>query len=376
MPATFGTTVAQEYTAKVLKVFFARSIFDDITNKDYFTPGDSNPRTTKNIKSRFQKFNIPTLYSNGWSTFSGSDLSFTAITESIATLTIDQFKALADLIPDLSVFKSQVKDPNSTIIQQAGDKLKKLMDQYATSFWSDVASGHWLGTNYTTGTVAVTTGTGAVTGTGTTFTAAMVGKPFKATGHSAWYRVKTYTSATSIVIEDDSDDETSAYTGGTISAGATYVIQANTALATTKTEIAGRLLTLSQMLDDAEVPQNDRWCILPADAKSALLTAAEFNRDIEVVYKETVQNGKIGKAYGMDLYVLPSANVAGDNTDGYKVMAGHKSFLTAGYGFISPIEVVNPENNFGSKIKGLFAYGAKVADERRKAAAMLLATFS
>lgn len=70
--------------------------------------------------------------------------------------------------------------------------------------------------NYSTGTVTVTAVTGAVAGSGTTFTSAMVGKGFKADGHTTWYRVKSFAVATSIVIEDDKDDVTSAYTGGAI----------------------------------------------------------------------------------------------------------------------------------------------------------------
>lgn len=115
-----------------------------------------------------------------------------------------------------------------------------MIDAYILGLYTDVASGNRVGTDYTTGTVAVAATTGVVTGTGTTFTSAMVGTGFKAAGHSQWYHIKTYTSATEITIEDDKDDETSSYTGGAISAGATYTIEAATAV----TVAAARYLRL------------------------------------------------------------------------------------------------------------------------------------
>lgn len=57
--------------------------------------------------------------------------------------------------------------------------------------------------DYTTGTVAVTNNSTVVTGTGTTFTAAMVGRYIKVggTGDRYWYRISGFTNATTIAIE-------------------------------------------------------------------------------------------------------------------------------------------------------------------------------
>lgn len=373
----YGTSVAVKLVTRALKVFYARSFFDDITNRDFYTVGNDDPKTTQDIKAKGQKFRIPTLYSNGWQDYDGSDISPTEVKESMADLVVDQTKALADLIKDLSQFKSQVDNPKSTLIQQVGDSLKKLMDTYALKFWADAAAGNWIGTDYATGTVAITATTGAVVGTGTTFTEAMEGKPFKATGHSKQYRVKEYTDATHITIENDSDDETSAYDGGAISAGAAYVIQANTKVAITKAEIAAKLIALRTKLTNAGIPDDgNRFVALPADAEPALLTAAEFNVALKDVNDETVKKGHVKNGYGFQIYIAPNEYFEGDNTNGYHCVAGHISALTAGYGFISPIKSIEPEKNFGEILKGLFAFGVKVADERRKALCHLYATFS
>lgn len=56
---------------------------------------------------------------------------------------------------------------------------------------------------YTAGNIAVTTGSAAVTGTATTFTAAMVGRYLKLdSGDGMWYRISAFTSTTSITLEN------------------------------------------------------------------------------------------------------------------------------------------------------------------------------
>lgn len=387
MPADYGTTVTgYQYMAQVLKKVFRTSFMVDVTNRDFYTPGDNDPKSAKSIKSKNQKFVITSLHSSGWSTYAGADLTFAKVKEIISTLTIDTFKSVQDVIESLAMFKSSVADPKSAIIESAGGKLKALLDKAVLGYYADAGSGNWVGTSYVTGTVTVTVTTGAVVGVGTTFAATMVGKPFKAAGHSKWYRVKTYTDATNIVIENDSDDEASAYDGGAIGAGAAYEIQANAKIALTKTNIAQYLATCSQMLDEAhgsndeqQVPATDRFILLPACAKTPLLNASEFNRDIERVYGDTVEKGMVAKAYGFDIYLAPSVWFTGDNTNGYYSVYGHKGWLTAGYGFIEPVAVISAaenQTNFGDKIKGLFGYGFKVADDRRMYGGLLYATFA
>ena len=74
--------------------------------------------------------------------------------------------------------------------------------------------------------------------------------------------------------------------------------------------------------------------------------------------------------------VFRSMRLTGDNTNGYRVIAAHKSFLTFAD---KALEVGMEEDligNFGSAYKDLFVYGAKVADERRKFGATAFVKFS
>lgn len=383
----YGTTVTGiQYMANVLKLVLRTSFMTKVTNRDFYTPGNNDPKSTRSIKNKYQKYVITSLHSNGWNDYDGNDLTFNKVKEIVSTLTIDTFKSLSDTIDSLAVFKSSVTDPKSAVITSAGGKLQAILDKAVLSFYGDAGAGNWLGTSYTTGTVAIAVN-GNVTGSGTTFTAAMVGRPFKAEGHSKWYRVKTYTSATAIVIENDSDDQASSYDGGVISSGTSYEIQAVTKLAITKSNIADQIAKLSQLLDEAhgdddelQVPPSGRFLLLPAVAKSALLTAAEFNPGgIEKVYGDVTERGMVAKAYGFDIYIAPTNWFHGDNTNGLYCVAGHTSWLTAGFGFIEPVNVIpskDNQTNYGDKIKGLFGFGFKVADGRRMCGATLFATFA
>lgn len=231
--------------------------------------------------------------------------------------------------------------------------------------YGDVAAGNRVGTDYTTGTVEVTVTTGAVAGDSTVFTAAMVGRGFKATGHSAWYRVKSRSSNTAIVIEDDLDDVTSAYTGGAIAAGTAYTIEAATAIQVTKATIYAKILELSQKLNARKIPKTDRWLVLPSALGNLVRQAPEFIPAVAAAYTDVVQNGFVSKMGGF--MIFENEEVSGDSTSGYHVMAGHKSAITFAMAMTETEIEAQLIGNFGKAYKGLNVYGAKVVDERRKA---------
>jgi len=111
--------------------------------------------------------------------------------------------------PDLfhSLYNFKKKDGTSYIIGATGNKLKKY--DTTISDWIDIVST----SSYSTGTISVDVTTGVVTGSGTTFTPAMVRGTLKSTTLTTPYLVTAYSSATSITIKDM--DEV-AYTGGAI----------------------------------------------------------------------------------------------------------------------------------------------------------------
>lgn len=376
------TTTSIKYATKALQKFFVRSMYVEVTNDNFEAQNVKDKKLKKKVDRKFKEFVVTTLKGGGWKSTTGTgSISYSKVKESISRLVINNFLEIADEIDSVADFASAVDDPDSEIINDAGEALYQEMDQALLDLYSDAGAGNWLGTSYTTGTVAVANTTGAVTGTGTTFVASMVGKPFKADGHSEFYRVKSFTDATHIVIENDSDDEDSAYDGGAISATASYEIQANTCIASTKTNIKHSLDTLSAMLDNRGVPNDGkRWLALPAMyAKPVVMGASELNPDIERIYDEQNIKGKMAKASGFDLYFLPDAWFNGNNTDGFFCVGGHKSFITGAFGYIENISTIlakdNP-NGHSDLVKGLFGHGEKVADERRKAGVCFYSKFN
>lgn len=356
--ANFGTNAGQKFAKNVLKLYFTDAVAPEITNNDY--EGEIRGGGADRV-------NILTFARLTLKNYTGSAMTPDTPQESQAQLVVNQKKAYYFQIEGFAKFVSYVENESSTLIQMAGAQLKEAVDQYVLGFYGKVAAGNRVGTNYTTGTVDIDAA-GNVTGTGTTFTAAMVGLGFKAAGHSKWYRVKTYTSATAIVIEDDKDDETSAYTGGVISAGATYVIEAATIVQVTASNIYGYIAELKNRLDKAKIPQKGRWLVINADLATVLLQSGALTPAVATAYENVVTNGLIGRVLGFKVYQCEE--VSGDNTNGYYILAGHTSWLTLAMA-MTTAEVEPFIGGHGQNFKGFLYYGAKVADERRKAGAVL-----
>lgn len=347
----------EAFAGAALKIFYMRSVAEAITNSEY----------EGQVKDKSSKLNVLTFAKITSHDYDGTDMSADSLTESNSQLVTDQAKYFYFKIKDYDTFRSYIKSPDGTILEQVGNELKKVVDQYVLGLYGDVAAGNRSGTSYTTGTVTVAATTGAVTGSGTTFTSAMVGKGFKADGHSYWYRVKTYTSATAIVIEDDKDDETSAYTGGAISGGATYEIQANTKLQVSSSTIFGYVTDLYRILTDAEIPEEDRWLVVPARIGAVIRQSTEYIGAGTESGRENVQNGLLSRKFaGFNIYEVSEDRITGNNTDGYHCLGGHKSAITFAMG-LTEQGIEDLIGNFGKAYKSLYVYGAKVPDERRKA---------
>jgi len=370
MGSARATTLAQGFSQKLLKEMYDQSILDAIVNRDY--EGE--------INGVGSKLNILNLDRISEKTYSGSDLSVDSLLENNATLTIDQWKSFYWKEKTIDNWQSYIKDPHATVVTQKASERNKNMESFALGLYGDVASGNRVGTDYTTGTVAVANTTGVVTGSSTVFTAGMVGRGFKATGHTTWYRIKTFTSTTSITIEDDKDDATSAYTGGAITAGATYIIEANTAISVTATNLVQKIADLRQKLDKAEslsrnaVPDSDRWMVLPPEGYNTLVRATGIVLHVPEVYSDLVKKGFLGMLLGFKLFM--SNRLTGDNTSGYRVLAGHTNWLTFAEKLLEADIEEDLVGNFGSAYKDLFVYGAKVADSRRSQAAEGFFTFA
>lgn len=366
--SAYGTKLAEAFSNKLMLEMYENSILDKVVNRDY--EGEINA-----VGSKLNMLNFDRLSEK---TYTGAALSADSLTENNAQLVVDQYKSFYWKEKTLDRWLSYVKNPHPTIVSQVSGERNKNMDEYAFGLYADVAAGNRVGTDYTTGTVDIAATTGVVTGSGTTFTSAMVGKGFKATGHTAWYRVKTYTSGTSITIEDDKDDVTSAYTGGVISS-ATYTVEAATTLAITTSNLLQKVSALKLKLDIAErnsksaVPASGRFLLVPPEFEDILVRSSGVVLHVPEAYQELVKKGFITMLQGF--MVFKTNHLTGDNTDGFHVLAGHPSWMTFAEKVLDARMEEDLIGDFGTAYKDLFVYGAKVTDSRRHFAAEGFWTF-
>lgn len=367
--SAYGTKIAEGFSSKVMEYVYDRNLLDSIVNRNY--EGEIN-----GIGS---KLNILDFSKLSEKTYADSALSADSLVENNGALVIDQYKSFYWKEKTLAKWLSYVKNPHPYIVTQVGNERSKNMDAYALGLYGDIGAGNRVGTSETTGTVTVDVTTGVVTGAGTTFTAAMVGKGFKASGHTTWYRVKSFSSTTSITIEDDLDDTTSAYTGGAIAALATFEVEAATKITITAANILAKVAALRQKLDLAEkngytaVPDEDRFLVVPPEFFTVLTQGTGVVLHVDEAYQDLVKKGYMGELQGFKLF--KSNRLTGDNTSGYHCIAGHKNWLTFAEKVLDARMEEDLIGDFGTAYKDLFVYGAKVKDIMRHQAAELFATF-
>lgn len=353
----------KKYSLKLVEKLWNETLYKKITNTNY--EGE--------IKAAGDRVVVRT----------GADITLSTYTKGMALVTqdlnptseemiVDQQKYFKFIVDDIDKIQNDVNtiETESAIAKR---QIEKTIDTDIFTLWKHVKGENAVGTDYTTGTVAVATSTGVVTGTGTTFTAAMVGAPFKATGHTTYYRVVTYTSATSITIVDM---DGVAYTGGTIAGGATYTIKAATAVSLTKTNIYAQIVTLAEKLDEALCPTENRWLVVNAKAKSRLLQAAEFIPAVIPAYENVVIRAQIGMIAGFKVY--QSELLDGNTTDGIYLLAGDPSFIAFAMQILDVAVVPSSTdpNSFTSTCKGLVTWGRKVFEGNRARGGYIRATFA
>lgn len=348
--AALATNVGEKFAKNSMKRFKQRACTPMITNDKYEGEIKGGGADRVNILT----YGVPAL-----ADYTGADLSFATVSESEGILLVDQLKSWAFQILDWDKFKTYADDVDSVEIQNAGDQLERVIDAFVLGFYAD--ANYKIGTTYSTGTVAIDAA-GVVTGTGTTFTAAMVGARFKSAGLTSWYRVKTYTSATSITIEDDLDDVASQYTGGVVGALATFELKGYAKQQVTKDTLDGFVLEGKEALDAAFVPATERFMAVPSKIHSILLQTGQLTPYTPSVYEDVVKLGIIGMYRGFK--VISNEQVTGNNSNGYHCLLGHPSAITFAMA-VTKSETTDLQNNFGKGYKSLTCYGAKVIDVRR-----------
>lgn len=118
-----------------------------------------------------------------------------------------------------------------------------------------------------------------------------------------------------------------------------------------------QLRKLAVKLDEANVPRQGRYVVVPPWYHGLLLEEDKFVRVDASGTSEGLRNGIVGRALGFD--VLMSNNAPLVTGDDYAVMAGHPKAIAFAEQ-INKVEPYRPESSFSDAVKGLHVYGAKL----------------
>ncbi|AIQ11365.1 phage capsid protein [Paenibacillus durus] len=111
------------------------------------------------------------------------------------------------------------------------------------------------------------------------------------------------------------------------------------------------LVDLGVILDENDVPEGDRFVVVPAFFYGLLVKDPRYTKDANVM-----RTGFVGSIDNMSVY--KSNNVPNTTGAKYKIIAGHKSAISFA-GQVDSVEAYRPEKQFSDAIKGLQVYGAK-----------------
>lgn len=117
------------------------------------------------------------------------------------------------------------------------------------------------------------------------------------------------------------------------------------------------LVPLKVKLDEANVPKQGRYCVLPPWLEGVMLRDPRFVKVNESGTETGLRNGMVARAAGFD--ILTSNNVPVPTANNYIVTAGVNSAISFAEQ-INKTEAYRPESSFSDAIKGLALYGAKL----------------
>lgn len=139
--------------------------------------------------------------------------------------------------------------------------------------------------------------------------------------------------------------------------GAQSANQIGTVSVTTAALAYTQLRRLKVKLDEANVPQQGRFVVVPAWYHGLLLEEDKFVRVDASGTDQALRNGIVGRALGFD--VLMSNNAPLVTGDDYAVIAGYPKAISFAEQ-INKVEAYRPEDSFSDALKGLHVYGAKL----------------
>lgn len=120
------------------------------------------------------------------------------------------------------------------------------------------------------------------------------------------------------------------------------------------------ILLARQLLNEQNVPQDDRFALIDPANESAILSISEFTRVNESGSASGLRNGEFGKLFGFTFMISTGVNAA-------RQMFYHRSHLSMGRQLLPKTEYFRDMPNLSDRWGISHIYGAKVMDTGKRA---------
>jgi hypothetical protein len=129
----------------------------------------------------------------------------------------------------------------------------------------------------------------------------------------------------------------------------------------TSTNVYQKIVDLSVLMDQVNLPAGGRYVIVPPWIKGLLLQNSTF---VTASKPDAVLNGQVGQIAGLNILVSNNVKTTGTSPVVSHMMAGHASALAYAEQIVN-VEGLRLEGSFADAVRGLHLYGAKVLDGAR-----------
>mgnify|MGYP003961901013 CR=1 FL=1 len=130
--------------------------------------------------------------------------------------------------------------------------------------------------------------------------------------------------------------------------------------AITTSNVLAEIINHGTVLDEANVPETDRWMLIPAKMAGLIKQSDLKDASITGDGSSPLRNGRIGMIDRFTCYVSHNLPLSATGAAGeFTILSGHKKGLTFA-SQMTNMETLRSETTFGDIIRGLQVYGYKV----------------
>ena len=119
------------------------------------------------------------------------------------------------------------------------------------------------------------------------------------------------------------------------------------------------VLPLKVKLDEAYVPKDGRYLVVPPWAEALLEQTQAFVSVATPAQQEVFSEGKIGRVSGFDVYTSNNSIEFDQTNDGWIVQAGHPMAITFAEQIVQT-EALRLQTTFADAVRGLHVYGGRL----------------